>query len=410
MYDLHLRDLPDCAWTAQKKMLVAANLGAAAVQFTSAVLGTLLLSQSDTKVSCVAPTIEFQSAQLLAAPTGNGTNATAPVPQPFYKPLPTHWFSVGTLLGLVLFVYLTGAAHLVYLAQTLSPAFRSATCAWLDNNGANPLRWAEYAVTTTIMSSLGELAFGMTDAYLFLRNSASVFAIMMIGYAIEKLDGGFYTDAGEHVPRNKGAKAPQTAATLARSLVSLLWAQATVLNLTNTFIILYQLFASKTHTDVFYYNVVPYALLFQSFGLVAQNNFRMTRWFADPVHTELWYMGLSFGSKQAVFWLGFATYRGLEESRGFVAATPGVNWNVVRWVAAVLPLSLMLAVYAYENLRWSELKPDEQKKFAGKYARLRRTGLSTSVASPEEARDEPSVPGARAGTSLRRAAAAGVRI
>ena len=403
MYDLHLRDLPGGGWTFQKKLLVAANLGAAAAQLTSGVLGTLLIGQSDPKVTCVAPTIEFQSAGMALITNSSAGNATYFAPQPFYKPAPTQWFSVGTLLGTVLFAYLTGAAHLVYLAQTLSPAFRRATCERLDNDGCNPLRWAEYAVTTAIMSSLGQLAFGITDAYLFLHSLSATAGVMIIGYVIEKLDGGFYTESGGRVTD----AAAQRPARLARSLVSLLWLQATVLNLTNTFVILYQLFASKTNTTVFYYNVIPFALLFQTFGLVAQNNFRMSRYFADPVHAELWYMGLSFGTKQAVFWLNFSTYRGLEVTRGFVAATPGVNWDAVRWTAAVLPLALMVAVYAYENFAWRRLGPAGQKAFLGKYAALRRTGLSN--ATPEEAKGLLHEAASHAGARERRSAT-GARI
>jgi hypothetical protein len=82
--------------------------------------------------------------------------------------------------------------------------------------------------------------------------------------------------------------------------------------------------------------------------MVAWLSFKRRGGFASAVHAEVWYIGLSLGTKLSVFWLGFATWRGLEESRGFAPRTPGVSWDAVRYAASYGPLSLMTAAALYE--------------------------------------------------------------
>ena len=82
------------------------------------------------------------------------------------------------------------------------------------------------------MAACANLNIGATDFYLFLKVLASNVALQMVGFLLELLD---HTDP------------------LHRRVAAILWNQATLLNLVNVGILLYQVFASSTHTDVFYY-------------------------------------------------------------------------------------------------------------------------------------------------------------
>ena len=298
---------------AERKFLTQLNAAAFAVHVASAGLGTALLGHGNPKVPCIAPFVNFQT-----SPGGSGELAI---------PAPKTIFKVGALTGLLLFAWLTAGFHVIYILQLHSARFRAYVERFLGGSGVNPVRWVEYAITAGIMASLANLNIGATDFYLFLKVLCSNAAVQMIGYVLELLN---HRDP------------------LHARVASILWNQATVLNLVNVAVLLTQIFGSKVHSSVFYYNVVPYSILFQTFGIVAWLNFKRKGLFASAVFTEAWYIGLSLGTKLAVFWLGFATWRGLEESRGFAPKTPGVSWDAVRYVASYGPLSAMAALAALQ--------------------------------------------------------------
>jgi hypothetical protein len=313
-----------------KLLLTGLNLAACAVHLLSGAAGTALARASNPKVPCIVPFVDLRT-----APHGNSTET--------FVPAPSTVFRVGSLTGLLLFAWITAAFHLVYIVQIHSPRFQEAQRRLLGGGGVNPVRWVEYTITAGIMAAFANLLIGISDFYIFLKVLCANAAMQMIGFALELLD----------------VRDP-----LQKRLAGILWNQASVLNLVNIAILLTQLFGSKTHSNVFYYNILPYALLFNTFGAVAWLNFKRAGPFASGVYTECWYIGLSLGTKLAVFWLGFATWRGLEESRGFAPKTRGVSWDAVRYAASYGPLGLMLAAAAYE------------------YARARQGHRATHVAKP----------------------------
>lgn len=158
------------------------------------------------------------------------------------------------------------------------------------------------SITAGIMASLANLNIGISDFYLFLKVICSNIAVQMIGFILELLDH-----------RNP----------LHLRVAGILWNQASILNMINVFILLFQIFESDVHSNIFLWNILPYSIVFQTFGIVCWLDFKKTGPFAKTEYTEAWYIGLSLGSKFAVFWLGYSTYRSLEEDRGFAAKTPG---------------------------------------------------------------------------------------
>ena len=171
------------------------------------------------------------------------------------------------------------------------------------------------------MSSFSLLNLGASDFYLWLKVLTSGIALQIVGYVLELLD---HTDK------------------LHARIASLLWIQASILNLVNIVVILVQVFASSTHSNVFYYNAIPLAIYFNTFPIVAWLSFKRAGPFKSAVFSEQWYIRLSLFTKLGIFWVGISTFRGLSEDRGFVPRTSNVNWDSVRLTASYFPLTLIV--------------------------------------------------------------------
>ena len=296
----------------KRALLTALNCLSLAIHVVSGALGSALLKHGNPEVPVIAPLFEYQTEN-----TGGA----------LFTPTPRVIFRVGSLTSLVAFAWITAFFHVGYLAQLYSQRFRNIQRTFLGDGGVNPLRWIEYSLTATIMAAFGNLNIGITDFYLFLKVLCSGVALQMVGYVIELLD----CNNPLHV-----------------RLFNILWIQATLLNLVNIFTILFQVFSSSTHSSVFYWNCVPYSIYFNTFGIICRLSFHRVGPFASAAYTEAWYIALSLSTKFAVFWLGFSTYRGLEEDRGFADPTPGVDWTAVRFVASYLPSSLLVVVAIWQ--------------------------------------------------------------
>ena len=299
----------------KRALLTALNCGALVIHVVSGALGSALLKHGNPEVPAIAPLFEYHT---------NGVGG-------LFTPTPRVIFRVGSLTSLVTFAWITAAFHVAYITQLYSPRFLAFQNSVLGGGGVNPLRWVEFGVTATIMAAFGNLNIGISDFYLFLKVLCTGVALQMVGFVLELLDH----------------KDP-----LHARIAGILWNQATLLNLVNIFIILFQVFSSSTHTRVFFWNVVPYSIYFNTFGVVSWLSFKRSGPFESAAYTEAWYIALSLSTKFAVFWLGFSTYRGLEEDRGFAAHTPGVNWNSVRFVAGYLPSSLLVVVAVWQWGVW----------------------------------------------------------
>lgn len=314
----------------RRGLLTVLNCGALVIHVTSGALGVVLLRHGNPDVHAVAPLFEYYT----SSKSGE-----------LFKAKPKTIFHVGSLDSLVAVVWITAIFHVLYLVQLYSPWFCGFLRDVLGGGGVNPLRWVEYAMTSTIMAAFGNLNIGITDFYLFLKVLCTGVALQMIGFVLELLD---HKDA------------------LHARVAGILWNQATLLNLVNIFIILFQVFASSTHTTIFYWNVIPYSIYFNTFGIVSWLSFKRSGPFASASYTEAWYIALSLSTKFAVFFLGFATYRGLEEDRGFADKTPGVDWNVVRLMASYLPSGILVCVAVWQYITNRGVKVEIKAIDAGK--------------------------------------------
>lgn len=307
---------------SQRITLTVFNVVALGLHVFCGAAGYVLARSANPKVPCIAPLFEYQTN---AAP---GT--------PFFTPMPKVMFRVGVLLGLQLFAWITAFFHIVYIVQLWTPSFQRWLKDTFGERTVNPIRWLEYSVTAGIMTAFGALDVGLTDFNLFVKFLVNNVVLQMAGLMLEMLN----------------SKNP-----IELRIGRWIWAQASLLNIANVALMLYQIFASKTHTNVFYYNIVPYALLFNTFGIVAWLNFKQSGFFKSPVYTEMWYIGLSLGTKFSLFWVGYATFRGLQEERGFAPRTANVNWETARICAAVIPISVMAFVAIIEYFRSAEDHP-----------------------------------------------------
>jgi hypothetical protein len=298
------------------------NAFAFAVHLTCGILGTILAQESNPHVKVVAPFVEFTS--------GNATQVFLPTPKVI--------FSAGTFTGLILFAYITAAAHVLYILILNFPSVdKFVRCYIIDSPSLNPLRWVEYAVTATIISVWAHLIIGNDSFYFFLLLIASGVALQGFGLVIEKLDYSNLRD---------------------RNIATILWNMATITNIAPVVVLLLQLFASKTHNiNIIAYNIFPYTIWFQTFGIVSWLGFMKYHQFADKYFQEKWWLILSLSTKVTLFWLGFATYREIGVNQGWTAPTPGINWTTVRFTASYLPLSIVFAVAVNDALEWWKLNP-----------------------------------------------------
>jgi len=290
--------------------LVVLNVFALVCHTVSGALGVILARQSNPKVSAYAPLVEF----------GSGQNVTQ-----IFREMPKEIFKVGAFTGLILFAFITAGFHILYILLLLNPELDAFIRRQVINSSSlNPLRWIEYSITATIISAFGQLSIGNSSFYFFLTSLTTGFAFQFFGLILEKLD---YFNKRD------------------RNIAEIIWNIASLLNIAPVAILLYQLFASKTHNqEIFIYNVAPYALWFQSFGVVAWLTFKKFRQFKDPRFSEKWYLILSLSTKLTIFWLGFSTFRQISVAQGWVAPTKGVDWYTVRMISAYLPFGLVFSV------------------------------------------------------------------
>lgn len=302
--------------------LVRLNAFAFVCHLISGVLGVILAKQSNPAVYAYAPLVEFSS------------NTTAGV----FTPTPKQIFKTGAFTGLILFAFITAGFHIIYIMILLSPSLDAFIRRRLvDSSSLMPLRWVEYGITATIISAWGQLSIGNDSFYFFLTMLTSGFSFQFFGLLLEKLDCFNKKD---------------------RNIAEVIWNIASLINISPVAILLYQLFASRTHNQqIFIYNIAPYALWFQSFGVIAWLTFIRYHQFKDRAFSEKWYLVLSLSTKLTIFWLGFSTFREISVKQGWVAATPGVDWYRVRMTAAYLPFGLVFFVALNDAMDWWRQNP-----------------------------------------------------
>lgn len=350
-----------------RQHLILLHIFAIVVHVTSAILGSILVSQDETlNVNVIAPLFKYVT----------GTSGV------FLEPTPKTMFTVAILWPPIAVEWITASFHILYIAQLSSRSFDEFIKKYVASSSSlNPLRWTEYAITATMMSAFGSIAIGMHDFYFFLKMLSSGIALQSVGYVLEnlstleererlkdmyiklkdeyiKLKGDYDNDAETIlVLRNSTFVLRDVARDLKKRegrLFNLLWwLVGFFLNISSVLTLLWQTFASDLGDALWLYvaNSVPFALWFNTFGYIAQQSYRRWRQFADPYFVEKYYILLSLSTKVAVFWLSFGTFRQITESNGAISSS-GVNWPAVRYCAMLLP-ALWLVTYAiFDAIQW----------------------------------------------------------
>ncbi|NDD31581.1 MAG: hypothetical protein EB084_25300, partial [Proteobacteria bacterium] len=305
-------------WTSDRHLLIL-NALAACVHFLDGGLGVVLNRDVVQTQTLVAP---------LFAYVRNSSSI-------YLVTHPRDMFTFHIFWPSIAVEFVTACFHLMYLGMILEPKVDTFVRTHVvgRTSSRNALRWIEYSITASMMSAFGLVLMGETDFYLFLKQLSDGVALQFVGYVIELLD---CDDARD------------------RRLFDILWwVIGSNLNLVNVGILLYQIFASElgSNAHVFYENVVPFALWFNTFGIVAQLTFRRWRQFADPNFSEKYYIVLSLSTKVAVFWLGFGSYRQILESDDSIPRT-GVDWSAVRYSAITIPACFLLGYVAHDTWEW----------------------------------------------------------
>lgn len=300
------------------------------LHLASGALGAWTLFSFDPRVPVTAPLIEFVD-----------NSAT------YFRYEPRVWFTTSVLWPLVSVEFITATSHIVYLLALIFPAVDKGIRKYVVNTPSlNPLRWVEYGITATIMTSFGSVNLGITDAYFFVKQVGDGVALQVCGVIIEMLDGE--NDA----------------------VFKLVWWMiGTLINFSGLICFLYQTFASSTHSALWLFieNSVPFAVWFQTFGLVARAQYfsssKQFPLFRDRFLVERWYIVLSVSTKIAVFWLGFGTFRKILEDNGVVART-GIAWNAVRYSAMVLPAIVPLGYLLRDRIQARNLRLEEPESIS----------------------------------------------
>jgi hypothetical protein len=246
-------------------------------------------------------------------------------------------FSVDILWPTVAVEFITAAFHCVYILQLLNRPFERFVRRWIVNTSSiNSLRWVEYAITATMMMEFGSISMQINDVYYFIRSVSSGIALQFCGYCIELLDHKDERD---------------------RSLYRILWwVIGFSINISGVIVLLMQTFGSSLGNAFWYFveNTVPFALWFNTFGIVASFTYERRRQFVDAYFSEKYYIILSLSTKIAVFWLSYGTYRQIMEGNGVVGRTPNVDWFAVRLCAMLIPALWLIGYVAYDMIEWSK--------------------------------------------------------
>ena len=310
------------------------HIGAFIFHLTSGILGYYACINHNPNFSLIAPFFEFIKG--------------APNIDSFIQPMPK---TVGTVSAFTpeLFVeFFTAFAHLVYWFAVTYDGLDYYIRKVLPSPSANPLRWVEYAITASVMSSFGGVNMGTNDFYYFVKTFALGVILQVCGYSIELLDSNS-EDKREKILFNV-----------------LYWVIGYVANFVNVVLMLVQIFGSKLHGELslFIENSVPFAFYFSLFGIVCRYSYMKKGLWIDPWFAEKYYIVLSWSTKIAVFWLSFGTYRRIIQDMGF--GSSGVNWDAVRYCAIVFPFLPLLVFFIYDMIRWKRVEKVLKKAAAPK--------------------------------------------
>lgn len=321
--------------------LVRIHVVAIVLHIASGGLGLYFIQDGNPNVDVSAPLFEY------VMNPGPGES--------YFRPTPKVIFSVAILTPLVVVEFITAFFHIIYIAALIFPGVDSFLRRWiLDSPSTNPLRWIEYGITATMLASFGNLAIGIIDFYVFVRNVFCGITLQGLGYMIELLG-----------PYRLNSQMP--AVKIYRGLY---YFQGLLNNLPFVGILLYQTFASTTHGafNIFLENTFPLAIWYNTFGVICQMSFYEWRQFVDPKFTEKWYIILSVSTKITIFWAEFATFKKITEDNGVVPSS-GIDWDLVRYLSLSVPAGTVLCTAIYDAMAWKQIKGGDMVTYAFYYSR-----------------------------------------
>ena len=264
----------------------------------------------------------------------------------FIKPLPTTAAHVRAFTPSLFVEFFTAGAHLIYWFAMTFDGFDYYIRKVLPSPSANPLRWVEYAITASVMSSFGGVNMGMNDFFYLMKTFALGVILQTCGYLIELLDSTS-DDRRDKIFFNV-----------------LYWIVGYISNFVSVGLMLGQLFASKLHSELhlFIENSLPFAFYFSLFGIVCRYSYQKRGLWIDPWFAEKYYIVLSWSTKIAVFWLSFGTYRKIIADLGF--GSSGINWDAVRYCAIAIPFVPLAIIFVYDMIRWKSVEKMMKKQSA----------------------------------------------
>ena len=337
------------------------------VHLVSGALGAVLASDTDIAIPVYGNYVSY---------TLDGANAAAA----FAKQPPQVAFRFNTLKAFTAVELITAGWQLLYGLE-LWLSLPDSVSRWT----AHPLRWAEYAVTATLLTLSNLVATGGNDVVPFFVTLGSAVGLQACGLvselawrprgspdvakdttnAVANVQGCLllFTVMGTimaQVQNNQNADAIWTQQVgeptvppkpLPFRFTHALFRFAHALPLHTCASVPCFLAERRGFDGTLVPQVAAYGIYFLSFGVnAALRAFSVGAW-ADFLWTEKVYAVLSVTSKTSLFWLSTGATRQVSESRGFAAVTPGVEWDAVRYCAMALPGSLgvayLLATYPY---------------------------------------------------------------
>lgn len=223
------------------------------------------------------------------------------------------FYPMRTLIG---FVAVTAVAHIFY--------------ATLRGAGAagNPWRWAEYAVTATMLTLNAAVGVGASSLDAFVFVLALSVAMQATGLGLDLVHGG-----------------PRTRVRELLLAIGFLCVTALV-------VVLSQHAHTAAGVLVDEQRVASaYGIFYLSFGVVGALRAYDVGPFRGAAFTEMTYALLSLSCKTSMFWLSFGGVRQMLEHLRPEEARNGVDWALVQTLAAAVPGSLaaaaILAAMAY---------------------------------------------------------------
>lgn len=251
----------------------------------------------------------------------------------FYRPDPVQVvnFPIGVYSGV--FLVLSGIDHLLVVLPGINQFYNRLLC-----QNRNPFRWAEYAVSASLMSVMQAQLCGITDIHLLVTIFALVSTTMCFGWLMEVLNGDRiptfeYAEDPAETPKLKGqSSGPQVAviASNAHEIAPMPAAPSKRVDWTPFIMGCWPCLVSTLVTACYFFQAVVSSnrkvaegyggegvpdfvwslifiltFLYAMFAVNQFFQFKQVRGWRGFGRAEYWYIVLSFSSKSLLAWINF---------------------------------------------------------------------------------------------------------